>query len=571
MENGPQAPSRFGPDDALRLAAERFGVSAFSAEAFSWGGSQGFILTEGASGRVYVLEVSPPETDPEILDLRNRILEHLGRAGFSLSKVVHSTDGHELVGIPSSEGGSILTRLLTGVPGTLLGEANPPTSALLRSLGAFLGGMNRALEGFSHPAQDRELESDLKAAGKVVRANLEMVSDPRNRELLGEMTERFMERLGPLIPDLRMGVIHGNAHNQNMVVNLPSPERGSEDRRVTGVLDFCDAVRSFLAGEAAIAGAHAMLGKKDPWTVAAQVVGGYHSAYPLSEAEIDAAVPLMGLRLCASVALSAREAGEERDGPSLTGNETERWSLLEAFERDGLEFPRYLIRDACGLEAVPSASAVVSWLEANGRAAAPVIGRMAGNSGEEMGLGILTGAGIPAGADPLNLSVSPLHVFDLSVDSAEFGLTPDPDDVRGWTDLLFRKMKAVGAEVGGERCTWGSTSSWMLGRPCMLPSTHGSTAFRRTRVIWITGPRCCWSTEWRPAISTMATPRGWRKILAGGAPRTPPSSSGPSTATWPRTCSPRCLRGRSSPRVLSSPRSAPSLATETGLRTFTSR
>jgi murein DD-endopeptidase MepM/ murein hydrolase activator NlpD len=222
-----------------------------------------------------------------------------------------------------------------------------------------------------------------------------------------------------------------------------------QDRRVTGILDFGDSVRSFTAGEVAIAAAYAMLGKEDPFPVAAQVVEGYHRVLPLREGEVAALFPLMGLRLCASVAIAAHQKWREPEKDYLTVSEAPAWSLLERIARESPSFPFYLFRQACGLEPVPGAVAVASWLAANGRASAPVIGRMAEGFVPAPGGTASPGANTSSErADPVDLATAPIHVFDLSVDSGEFGITPNAVDARGWTDLLFRKMKAVGAEVG---------------------------------------------------------------------------------------------------------------------------
>jgi len=449
MTEDPSTRPTFTAEEALRIATERFAVPVGRAEELPSDRDQNFLLREEESGRRYVLKLARVGEDPATLDFQNRMLEHLARAGFSLSKVLHAPDGSEILEVPDPQGRTVLTRLLTWVPGKLLREVNPRTPDLFRSLGAFLGGMDRALEDFSHPAQGRELKWDLKASGRVVRSHLRYIEDPERRELLEEISGRFVEMLGPLVPNLRMSVIHGDANDHNVLVSFPDVGLASQDRKVVGVLDVGDAVRSFTVGEVAIAGAYAMLGMQDPYTVAAQVVEGYHRAFPLQEGEVEALFPLMGLRLCASVAISAHQKRREPDKDYLTVSEAPAWSLLERIAGESPNLPYYLFRQACGLEPAPGAAAVASWLAGNGRASAPVIGRLVEGFVPSVGGGASPGAlGSSEQADPVNLAGAPIHVFDLSVDSAEFGITPDAVDARGWTDVLFRKMKAVGAEVG---------------------------------------------------------------------------------------------------------------------------
>ena len=422
MVNEPLIRPGLNPDEALRLAREGFGVSASRAEPLPSDRDQNFLLEEKESGRRFVLKLGHAGEDPRVLDFQNRILEHLGRAGFSLSKVLHSTDGEELVEVPGPDHAVFRARLLSWVPGVVFHTVHPTVPEIFRSLGTFLGGMDRVLEDFSHPVMDRELKWDLKQAGRVVRSHLEMVEDAGRRALLEEMNQRFLERLGPLLPDLRMSVIHGDANDHNILVSEAERGGAPQDRRVVGLVDFGDAVRSYTVGEVAIAGAYAMLERDDPFAAAVEVLAGYHRAYPLREAEVEAALPLMGLRLCQSVAIAAHQKKREPDNGYLTVSEAPAWALLEKLEGENLDFPHYLFRWACEMEPVPGSRVVVDWLRENGHAAAPVVGA--------------------------DLRDAPLHVFDLSMESGELGLAPEADDARAWTGLLFQTMETMGAEIG---------------------------------------------------------------------------------------------------------------------------
>jgi 4-aminobutyrate aminotransferase-like enzyme/murein DD-endopeptidase MepM/ murein hydrolase activator NlpD len=223
-----------------------------------------------------------------------------------------------------------------------------------------------------------------------------------------------------------MSPIHGDANDHNVLV---APVRSGEeprDRKVVGVVDFGDAVRSYTVGEAAIAAAYAMLGKADPLTVAARLVAGFQRSFPLREPEVAALFPLMGLRLCASVAISAHQRRREPEDAYLTVSEAPAWALLERLEGESADFAHYLFRQACGMEAVPRSAPVVAWLREHGAQAAPVVGA----------------------PQPLDLATTPLHVFDLGVETGEFGVAPEAGDASAWTDLLFARMKSMGAMVG---------------------------------------------------------------------------------------------------------------------------
>jgi 4-aminobutyrate aminotransferase-like enzyme/Ser/Thr protein kinase RdoA (MazF antagonist)/murein DD-endopeptidase MepM/ murein hydrolase activator NlpD len=446
---------RFSSDSAIQIVQERFGLSAGTADSLPSDRDQNFLLTEKASGRSFVLKISHFGEDLAVLDLQHRMLEHLTRAGFPLSNVMRSADGQEVVELDHPEGKdeTFFARLLTWIPGTLLSQVNPQTPGLLDSLGTFLGGMSRSLEDFSHPAQDRELKWDLQRAGAVIQDHLQFVEDPEKRTLLEKLSESFVGRLEELVPDLRTSVIHGDANDYNVLVSDLGPGLDPNDRRVIGVVDFGDCLRSYTAAEAAIAAAYAMLGKNDPFTVASNVIAGYNRAFPLNESEIAGLFPLMGLRLCTSVAIAAFQKWREPGNQYLTVSEAQAWDLLALLHGESPDLPHFLFRDACGLDPVPGSRAVVEWLGIHGRDAAPVVGRVARSPS-------------PFEAEPtaaslhphLHLGSDPIHVFDLSVDSLEFGFAPPPEDAAGWTELLFRKMHDVGAEVGVGR--YDETRRW---------------------------------------------------------------------------------------------------------------
>ena len=465
VENKTRLRPDLAPEDAVAVAERHFPLAFSMAEPLPSDRDQNFLLTARDSGRRYVLKLAHAGEDGGVLDFQNRILEHLGRAGFSLSKTIFSRDGREVVETPGREDVTFLTRLLTWIPGEILSGANPQLPPLLHSLGSFLGSMDRSLEDFAHPAQDRELKWDLKHAETVIRSRIAHVDDPARRSLLEEMTGRFGQRLRPLVPYLRQSVIHGDANDHNVLVNQGTAWMDPWDRRVSGLVDFGDAVRSYTVGEAAIAAAYAMMGKEDPFAAASHVVAGYHKALPLNEEEMAALFPLMGLRLCASVAIGSHQKELEPDNAYLTVSEAPAWALLDRLRDESMDLAHFIFRRACEVDPVPGSRLVVEWLETHGGEAAPVVGRdptsstpqaVEGGSRQESVAG-----GGPAdpewpGQDaapgnqpvPLDLSAVPVHVFDLGVDSGEFGVAPEPEDAEGWTRTLFQRMEAMGALVG---------------------------------------------------------------------------------------------------------------------------
>ena len=134
MENDPKTRPDFSPDQALQIAESHFGVSATKAGPLPSDRDQNFVLTDEATGRRYVLKLSQTEEDPQVLDFQNRMLEHLARAGFPLSKVLFATDGREVVTV-TGRGRRGLSRPAphlgsrdTALPGESPASGPPPQS-----------------------------------------------------------------------------------------------------------------------------------------------------------------------------------------------------------------------------------------------------------------------------------------------------------------------------------------------------------------------------------------------------------------------------------------------------------
>ena len=474
----------FALEEALALARERYGLATRAMELPSER-DQNFLLRPRrhggraerknrvpvpidrgrAVGEAFVLKIGNPEEDEASLDMQNAILARLaerwprrdevgdgmpaagsipassdhgtrlprdGRDGESLRSpfpaVVPDLDGATLSSI-EKEGVRYPLRLVTWLPGVPVARVRPQSPELLRSWGGVLARLDAALADFEHPASETGFHWDLRTASAIFEERVGSVKAKDRRALLRRRMADCEKRLAPLIPALRTQVVHGDANDYNVLANRveETPPGGRYgDRRVTGIIDFGDAMRTWLASEPAVAGAYAMLSKRDPVGALAQLVSGFHEEYPLGEEEIAAVFPLTGMRLCLSATMAAYQRAREPGNEYLSISETHVWELLERLDREEEfhpDFVHYRLREACNLEACPRAGPLRAWL---------------GRQRDE---------GRFAPVLPQALAEGPHTVFDLSVGSRWLGTTGDLD-ARGWTDLLFRHMRAVGAGVG---------------------------------------------------------------------------------------------------------------------------
>ena len=388
------------------------------------------------AGEAFVLKVGHPAEPDGSLAMQNAILARLaavrpdpdGGRRACFPRVVPDLGGSSLA-VVEKEGVRYPLRLVTWLPGVPVARVRPQRPELLRSWGRVLAHLDAGLADFDHPAAERGFHWDLRTASSILEERVGSVKGKDRRALLRHRMADCAERLAPLIAGLRTQVVHGDANDYNVLANRveDTPPGGRYgDRRVTGIIDFGDAMRTWLASEPAVAGAYAMLSKRDPAGALAQLVSGFHEVYPLLEEEIAAVFPLTGMRLCLSATMAAWQRAREPDNEYLSISETHVWELLERLERGEEfhpDFVHYRLREACGMEPNPRAAALRAWLSRQrdeGRFA-PVLSR--------------------------ELAEGPRTVFDLSVGSPWLGTTGDLD-ARGWTDLLFGHMRANAAAVG---------------------------------------------------------------------------------------------------------------------------
>lgn len=315
---------RFSADDAVRLAHAHFGLTVRARRLASYL-DQNFRL-EDASGRELVLKISNGEETLPNLDLQHRMMEALERTfdADAVPRVVPAATGEEVVRIRGRGGVRHYLRLVTFLPGIFLADVTPHTAGLLSSLGTFLGTLDRTLAGFSHPAMNRAYRWNMTGAAAVIRAHAPHIASPEDRALVDHFLAQLETHLPPVEPQLRRSVIHNDANDNNVLVGHTRSGR----QRVTGLIDFGDTVYSYTVAEVAIAAAYVMLGKADPLEAAAQVVGGYHAAHPLTDPELVALFDLICARLATSVSISAHDKKTDPGNRYLTVSEASAWELL---------------------------------------------------------------------------------------------------------------------------------------------------------------------------------------------------------------------------------------------------
>jgi Ser/Thr protein kinase RdoA (MazF antagonist) len=375
-------------------------------------------LVAGERGPAYVLKISGSAEPRDHLDMQNALLAWLAShgAGLPVPRLIDTRNDQPVCSLRGADGTAHVGRVLTWLPGTVLAETRPHSSALRRDLGARLAGLDAALAGFEFPATRGEFVWDPSRVRAVVEDHRSAV-DADRQNTLDRALRLWVDQVHPHWSALRRQVIYNDANDHNVLVDA-----STSGARITGFVDFGDALSAPLVCDPAIAIAYVMLSDDRPLGAAADVLRGYQATLPLTEQEIELLIPLALARLAVSVCLSAERRRDAPDNAYLVVSEERAWSVLEALAGTAHGFVRATMRAAAGLSPCPTSPRVVDWITQHADAFAPVIE-----------------------PDP---RIVPTTVLDLGVGTTDF---PDADRETGSESSVtsvFRHIAECGATVG---------------------------------------------------------------------------------------------------------------------------
>jgi 4-aminobutyrate aminotransferase-like enzyme/Ser/Thr protein kinase RdoA (MazF antagonist) len=359
----------FSIDDAKRLLTEHYGLDG-SLSPLDSERDQNFKVTAN-NGGVYILKIVNAGEPLVESDFQTALLSHVGEYApdLPIPHIRPTISGASLGETTSAHGVRHLLRLVGWLPGTPLAQSARSPQALT-SLGGLLGRFDAALKGFMHPGALRDLDWNIRNAGRSVD-RLHHIAGADDRALLERFLTRFETVVEPKLPKLRSAVIHNDANDWNVLV------ANDDHDRIAGLIDLGDALYAPVIAEVAIAAAYAGLDHADPIGAAADIVRGFHSEYPLLEEEVDLLFDLIAMRLVTSVTISASRHAHTGGNPYLAISEKPAWTLLRKLDAMNPRFATAILRHACGFEATPGTRAVTAWIEANRKTLHPLLERPA--------------------------------------------------------------------------------------------------------------------------------------------------------------------------------------------------
>jgi len=258
------------------------------------------------------------------------VLAHLFAVAPELpvQRVIATLDGRPEISGPDELPGR-LVRMTSWLDGALLGR-EATGAALRRDIGATLARLNLALRGLRHPGARRTHRWDLQNFGRLrpllaelpdrgqspaVRAALALTGLTADtlRAALAGCLDHFDAAVAPRLAGLPVQVIHTDFHGENLL---------TAGGRVTGILDFGDALAGPVAMDVGIAACYqlgaASFGSGSGsgsagglLAPALDVVAGYHAVDPLDGVDLDLVAEFLMARVAARIILSQAHAARE--------------------------------------------------------------------------------------------------------------------------------------------------------------------------------------------------------------------------------------------------------------------
>jgi hydroxylysine kinase len=254
------------------------------------------------------------------------LLDHLEAADPDLivPRLIRTVRGEAQARLP----GGVSARVLSFLPGRLMKEA-PRSLLQAHRLGGWLARIGVALQGFEHPNDHRPVPWDITRASEL-RPMLDALDDPARRSRAAAWLDRLEDDIAPRLAAFRRQVVHNDLNLDNILVDAADPDR------ITGIIDFGDAVRTVLVSDVAIAIAYQLVDEGDTLALAGPFLAGYDAVTPLTETEIAVLPDLIAMRFVMIALIGAFRARAAPDNAAyLLRNHERAWARLARIEAVG--------------------------------------------------------------------------------------------------------------------------------------------------------------------------------------------------------------------------------------------
>jgi len=305
-----------------------------------------FLLDCGSAGK-YVVKIGDQNESYELLNQQIDALKHLNNhlSLINVPKVIRGQDDQYLYRIDAENGEKYWLRLLSYLDGNHLSAQPHLHREILMELGSALGEMDNILDDFKDPAVARDLPWDLRQI-EWMGGKTNFIKNLQNQRMVDYFLLQYNAQMPPILTKLPRSLIHNDVNGENLLVSTTD----NKNLTITGIIDFGDLVYTYTAAELAIACAYLNLDDSDPLDNINAVIGGYNNLRPLQEIEIEALFPLIYLRKCMSVTMSAVSEIEDPHNKHTQVSVKHMWASLKQLQSIDWLSAENQFRNTCGFE-----------------------------------------------------------------------------------------------------------------------------------------------------------------------------------------------------------------------------
>jgi len=284
-----------------------------------------FLVTDQRNIK-HVFKIVDKHMPREVVEMEFSAIEHALAAGFPLHlpRIIENKYGNIETGINIHINGCYRARLIEFIDGTGMSDLSDISDSLLLDLGKTLAQFDLVMQGFDHPAARRNHRWNL-AEAEQHENKISLIEEAEKRRLLQRAFCLWREAK-PRIADLPWQFIHGDAHDENVLV---------EAGRVSGLIDFGDCCYNPTVCDLAICLTYLMMRGDNPLRTAGFISEGYQQLRPLAAAEIDMVYPLVCARLAVSVCVANKRKTIDPTNPNWFGGEGATWRMMRRLQDIG--------------------------------------------------------------------------------------------------------------------------------------------------------------------------------------------------------------------------------------------
>jgi len=308
---------QFSNIEVQEIIQNIYGINA-SASKLDSERDQNFHL-QGDDDKEYILKISNPQEDIELIELQSAALKHIHVFNQSLTvpvpiksiegKIINHVDGN-------------IVRVQSFLEGQFIKDVVNPSPQLLKIFGEFLGKLDIAFKEFDYPVLKRDWVWDIRNIA-FLKKHLSYLEDQEDQAIVSHFISNYELNINPIEKHLRRQYIHNDGNDHNVLLN----NKG----HIAGIIDFGDMAHTFLACELAVAIFYLILEEKKPQEKIKAVVDGYQTVLPLREEEIDSLIHLICMRACFTVVTANYRKKLFPGNKYISVTEPQAWNFLRNF------------------------------------------------------------------------------------------------------------------------------------------------------------------------------------------------------------------------------------------------